>query len=152
MGRFLRSGRGRFTLLLVVVGAGSLAVMGSSCAPKPVKPQPPTETGLSIEPTSQDFGNGAVPKSFTVKNNGPDASGTLVVETVLDDKGDFVVAPPGADNNCTGETLAPDGTCTVQVTFVPSGASGGRLTTLRASSDKAADGTAEAALTGTVPE
>jgi len=158
MGRFLRSGRGRFALLLVVVGASSLAIMGSSCAPAPTKQQPPASTqpptGLSIDPTSWDFGGGPtfVPKSFTVTNNGPDTSGTLAVQTVADDHGDFVVADPGADNTCTGKTLANGETCTVAVSFVGSGAANGRLTTLVVNSDKPADGEAHAALTGTVPE
>jgi hypothetical protein len=44
MRKFLTSGRRRYTLLLLLVGAGSLAVMGNSCAPAPTKPPPPPPT------------------------------------------------------------------------------------------------------------
>jgi hypothetical protein len=41
MRRFLSSGRRRYALLLLLVGAGSLALMGNSCAPAPTKPPAP---------------------------------------------------------------------------------------------------------------
>jgi hypothetical protein len=41
MSRFLTSGRRRYALLLLFVGAGSLALMGTSCAPAPSPPQLP---------------------------------------------------------------------------------------------------------------
>lgn len=153
MRRFLKSGRGRFAVLLVVVGASSLAVMGSSCAPAPTKPPPPTSqppapTGLSIEPTSFDFGtNLNVPHTFTVTNNGPNTSGTLATNLVADDAANFAIGT----NNCAGQTLAAGATCTVQASFLGDvGAATGRLTHLVVSSNNAADGEASAELDGLV--
>jgi len=147
--RNLVSGRGRYALACLVV-VGGLVTAGARCQPT----KPPAPTGLNIAPTSWDFGSGPAfaPKSFTVTNNGPDTSGKLAVATQGGDKDDFVVADPGADNTCTGKTLAADETCTVAVSFVGTGAANQRSTDLVVSSDNAADGQAVAALTGTVPE
>jgi hypothetical protein len=53
MRKFLTSGRRRYALALLVVGAG-LAVMGAQC--QPPKPPPPPQSGLSISRTVGDFG------------------------------------------------------------------------------------------------
>jgi hypothetical protein len=155
--RNLFSGRGRYALACLVA-VGGLVTAAASC--EPVKPEPPpvkepAPTGLSIEPTSWDFGDGTNssldPKSFTVTNHGPGTSGRLSAETVGDDDNDFAVSDPGAFNTCEAKTLAPGGTCTVFVDFVASGASGGKVTVLVAISSNADDGEARATLTGTVP-
>ena len=115
MRRFLTSGRRRYALLLLI-GAGSLVVMGAQC--QPTKEVPPT--GLSIEPATWDFGQlGGVspPKTFTVTNNGSDTSGPLAVELQGGTPGAFNVPP--ADDHCTGEQLDPAQTCTVDAVFAP---------------------------------
>ena len=112
MRKFLK-GRRRYALLLLV-GVGSLALMGAECQPEPIKPPPPT--GLSIEPTSHDFGNQAVGAgqtaafTFTVTNHDP---GTFVGTTV-----------PFENFRAFGGTCGHDvqvggGTCTVNVIFDP---------------------------------
>jgi hypothetical protein len=53
MRKFLTSGRRRYALAFVVVGA-SLGVMGAQCQPS--KTPPPPATGLSISPKVGDFG------------------------------------------------------------------------------------------------
>jgi large repetitive protein len=146
MRRFFTSGRRRYALVLFVA-AGSIVLMGNQCAPT----KPPAPTGLSIDPTSWDFGDitSAVPKTFTVTNNGPDTSGILNVVTNGGNATDFDI--PVATDNCTGQVLDQGETCTLDVEFVGSGVLGERSTDLVVSSDKAADGKAVAALTGTLP-
>jgi hypothetical protein len=148
MRTFLASGRRRYALLLLLVGAGSLAVMGNSCAPAPTKPPPPT--GLSIDPTSHDFGveTTAVPQTFTVTNLGPNTSGVLNTIITGANDGDFVA--PGGDNTCEGQTLAANDTCAVVVTFAPSGVEPSpRVADLVvSSSEPAQDGQAVAHLSG----
>jgi hypothetical protein len=116
MRKFLTSGRRRYAILLLV-GAGSLVLMGNSCAP--TKPPPPA--GLSIDPTAWDFGQGGVfpPKTFTVTNNGSDTSGPLAVELQGGEPAAFNLPP--ADDNCTGVQLGPAETCTVDAVFAPLG-------------------------------
>jgi hypothetical protein len=147
--KFLTSGRRRYALLLFVA-AGSLVLMGNQC--QPPKPPPPPPTGLSISPTSHDFGEDAVSDGvalskqvFTVTNNGPNTSGTLHVT-----KGSFNAADFDIDSTtCEGATLAAGDTCTVTVFFEAINLPGPRLANLIVSSDEPADGTATAELTGT---
>jgi HYDIN/CFA65/VesB-like, Ig-like domain len=147
MRKFFTSGRRRYALLLFVVGAGSLALMGAQCQPT----KPPAPTGLSVAPTSQDFGSQAIgagpttAEQFTVTNNGPDTSGTLAVTLDSFNPADFVIV--AADDNCTGTTVASGDTCTVDVTFDPATA-GPKQASLDVASDEPADGTATATLTG----
>jgi hypothetical protein len=145
MRKFFTSGRRRYALLLLLGGVGSLAIMGASCAP--TKQPPPQPTGLSIEPTSWDFGTSTnTPETFTVTNNGPDTSGTLTVATQGNDHDDFTIS----NDTCTNQVLNVDATCTVDVTFVGTGAANQRLTDLVVSSTEPADGQPDAPLTGTV--
>jgi hypothetical protein len=149
MRKLLPSGRRRYALLLFVA-AGSLVLMGSQCAPKPTKP--PAPTGLSIDPTSHDFGNDTTDDgltfgnlTFTVTNKGPDTSGTLHVTKDLFNPNNFNIQP----NTCEDATLAAGETCTVKVFFEAHDQPGPRLANLIVSSDKPADGTAVAELKGT---
>src|SRR5262249_53150479 len=152
MRTFLASGRRRYALLLLVVGAGSLAVMGASCAPAPTKPPPPT--GLSIDPTSHDFGLDltTVPKTFTVTNHGPNTSGVLATALAGVNHEDLVLAAAGVDNTCQDQTLAAGDTCKVVVEFAPVGIGPNpRVADLVISGSKPVqDGDATAHLSGTV--
>jgi hypothetical protein len=122
MRKFLTSGRRRYALAFVVVGA-SLGVMGAQCQPS--KTPPPPATGLSISPKVGDFGsqqnNGGPygPIRFVVTNNGPGDTGALDVQ----DPGDpFDVVP--APDDCKGQTLGDGESCNVDVTFSPVAAAG----------------------------
>jgi hypothetical protein len=143
--RNLFSGRRRYALPLLVVGA-SLAVMGAQCQPQGGKPAP---TGLSIDPTSHDFGtNTTVPEAFTVTNNGPNTSGVINAATDGADADDFQIGANSCDDG--DGTLAAGDTCVVDVTFIPL-ASGGttRQADLVVNSDNPDDGEARASMTGT---
>src|SRR2546430_11253185 len=113
MRKFLASGRRRYALAFVVVGA-SLAVMGAQCQPPKSPPPPvPAPSGLKIAPTVGDFGSKAVsggaagPIQFTVTNNGPGATGNLAT-SVVPPAPDFAFSP----DNCNGTSLANKATCT----------------------------------------
>jgi hypothetical protein len=143
MRKFLTSGRRRYALAFVVVGA-SLGVMGAQC--QPPKPPAPATSGLTIKPTVGDFGPRAVgggastPIEFTVTNKGPNATGNLAT-SVEPAAPDFDLAT----DNCNGTSLADEATCTIEVTFEPS-APGGQLVTLRV--DDPSNGEVTAALGG----
>jgi hypothetical protein len=119
MRKFFTSGRRRYALLLFVVGAGSLALMGASCAPT----KAPAPAGLSISPAIGDFQSQTInpaspygPIEYTVTNNGGD-TGALDVSGVS--------APFAISNDtCGGNTLGNGETCVVDVTFNPTAASG----------------------------
>jgi hypothetical protein len=150
MRKFLTSGRRRYALLLFVCAA-SLVLMGNQCA-QPTKPPPPPPTGLSIDPTSHDFGDDVTDdgvtlgnQTFTVTNNGPNTSGTLHVTKDLYNPDNFNIQP----NTCEGATVAAGDTCTVKVFFEAHHSPGPRLANLIVSSDEPADGTAIAELIGT---
>jgi HYDIN/CFA65/VesB-like, Ig-like domain len=143
MREHLTVGWRRYALLLLV-GAGSLGIMGAQC--QPTKEAPPT--GLSISPTSHDFGDvnfgfESTPQTFTVTNNGPETSGTLTVALEGGDAGDFVTK----NDDCTGNMIDAGATCTLDAAFKPN-SSGPMTTDLVAKSDEPADGTATAALIG----
>ncbi|HYU39701.1 MAG TPA: hypothetical protein VEM59_07675 [Acidimicrobiia bacterium] len=144
--RKLFSGRRRYALACLLA-AGGLLTAAASCEPTktPVKPPPPT--GLSIEPTSHDFGTSSSDKTFTVTNNGPNTSGTLEAN-VSGDTSNFSVSPAGAENTCEGQTLAASDTCIVVAHFNTAG-SGPKQADLTVKSDVSADGEAVAKLTGT---
>jgi hypothetical protein len=142
MGRLRFSGRGRWALVLVVLGA-SLAVMGAQCQPT----KPPAPTGLSISPTSHDYGSIAVNSSsqkvvFTVTNNGPGQSGPLTVTMKTGNTNQFAIE----FNQCTNQQLDVGASCEVEVAFNPT-ATGSLTSNLVAEADPG--GTATAVLTGT---
>jgi hypothetical protein len=77
---------------------------------------------LSISPASKAFGtwpwNGTSPaQAFTVTNTGGVATGTLTASLGGANPGDFSTSGDG----CTGQTLAPLGTCSVSAAFSPQG-------------------------------
>jgi hypothetical protein len=141
MRKFLTSGRRRYALVLVVI-AGSLAIMGAQC--QPTKPQP---TGLSIAPTSHNFGDAgpgqATPQEFVVTNHGPDTSGNLTVGLANGSPASFETS----NDTCTNNQIDAGESCTVDAVFDP--LSTGQVTTdLVVNSDEPADGTPVAVLTG----
>jgi hypothetical protein len=140
---FLISGRRRYALLLLV-GAASLVVMGNTCETT----KPPAPTGMSISPTSHDFGDvnfgvESTPQTFTVTNNGPETSGTLTVDLEGGDAVDFLTK----NDTCTGQQIDAGHTSSVDAALKPT-SSGLKTTDLVVKSDDPADGTATATLTG----
>jgi hypothetical protein len=119
MRKFFSSGRRRYALLLFVVGAGSLALMGASCAPAPTKtPAPPP--GLTIEPSGHVFTATGEVQQFVVKNNAGSTTGTLTTSITNEpgtDPGDFTASP----DNCDGTTLPAGNVCTLDVTLNTAG-------------------------------
>jgi hypothetical protein len=108
-------------------------------------------SAIAISPTSQDFGSivqGAAPGSdipFQVTNTGGVATGTLTASLGGTNKDQFGL---GADA-CTGHTLAPTTSCTVNAHFAPTAT--GTLGALQASLQVTGTpgGTTAAALTAT---
>ena len=141
MRKFLTNGSRRYALVFVVI-AGGLAIMGAQC--QPTKPLP---TGLSIVPTTHDFGDAgpgqAAPQKFVVTNSGPDTSGTLTVGLENGSPTSFEIS----DDTCAGNQIETGESCTVDAVFDPLG-TGQVSTDLIVESDEPADGTAVAALTG----
>jgi hypothetical protein len=126
MRRFLSSGRGRYALLLLVVGAGTLAIMGSSCAPAPTKPPAPA-AGLTIQPTGQVFMTVGEVRQFVVTNNSSSTTGTLTTTITNEpgtNPGDFTTSADG----CNGNTLPGGNVCTLNVTLNASGSKAATLT------------------------
>lgn len=146
--RNLFSGRRRYALACLVA-VGGLVTAAASCEPTKQPVKEPAPTGLSIAPTSQDFGLKGIndgptdPVTFTVTNNGPATSGTLAVATENNNTNQFFANPDA----CTGTTLDAGEKCSMGVFFNPNDT--GPLTTdLVAKSDVDADGQAVATLTG----
>jgi hypothetical protein len=102
--------------------------MGAQCQPpKQPAPKPPEPTGLSISPTSIDFGDVPVGtgKLFTpvnVTNHGPDTVGPLSV-SFLSLMGPAYVSvqstPGGPGGLCGGAVLAAGESCFVNAEFDP---------------------------------
>jgi hypothetical protein len=117
--------------------------MGAQC--QPTKEAPPT--GLSIAPTSHDFGDGGPgpgpTQEFTVTNNGPATSGTLTVDL----ENGTPTAFETSNDTCTNQKIDAGKTCTVDAAFDPE-STGPFTTDLVAKSDEPADGTAVAVLSG----
>lgn len=93
-------------------GSTAASLTGTSLAP----------AALGISPASKAFGtwpwNGASPaQSFTVTNSGGVATGTLTASLGGANPGDFSTS----SDTCTGQSLAPNGTCTVSAAFTPQG-------------------------------
>ena len=84
-----------------------------------------TVPGSGVSPSSYNFGNIVVGSSsgaqtFTVTNTG---TANLVIGTITltgTDPGQF----SKQNDNCSGQTVAPSGTCTVQAVFSPTSAGG----------------------------
>jgi hypothetical protein len=121
---FKPSAAGSFQITLAVAGSpgGSVSatISGTAVAPSPLK----------ITPSPQDYGDVligvTVSQLFTLTNTGSDTSGALTTAVTGSDAAQFVV---GADG-CDGQTLAPQASCTLTVTFTPSGTTGDRAASL----------------------
>jgi hypothetical protein len=145
MRKFLTSGRRRYALLLLALGAGSLAIMGNSCAPTKQPAPPPA---LSISPLAKVFDNTAVgqtssDQTFTVTNNGSGETGTIKTQLLGGNDNQFLLSP----DNCNGTKLDAGKSCTLDAAFKPT-STGLLSTTLVVNSDHTADGTASAHLEG----
>ena len=82
----------------------------------------PSDCGglLSLSPTPERFedivvGETSPPHTFTLTNASDEASGTLAVSLGGPDRSDFAVTRDG----CSGLSIAPGGTCTMDVVFAP---------------------------------
>jgi hypothetical protein len=85
-----------------------------------------TQAGISV-PTSVNFGSqlaggaGGTPQPITVTNSSSGPFAGALMTTSLSrtgpNAGDFVIASGG--DGCTGQSIAPAGTCTIQVAFKP---------------------------------
>lgn len=100
---------------------------------------------LSVSPTAKDFGAWNVAtisarQTFTFTNFGGQPSAALMAQLTGTDANQFMLA----NDTCTGVTLAPSSSCTVDASFAPT-TSGTKTAVLRV------DGTGSAALTGLAP-
>jgi hypothetical protein len=72
---------------------------------------------ISVSPSSYDFGNVNIAntstRTFTVSNTG--TAGLAVGSIAITGSADFTLPV----NNCSGKTVAPSSSCTVQVSFAP---------------------------------
>jgi hypothetical protein len=129
------------TVIATDATSGQAMVTGTGLAP----------SAISISPTSQDFGplvQGAPAGSdvpFLVTNTGGVATGTLAASLGGTNADQFGLGTDG----CTGQTLAPAATCTVNAHFAPTAT--GVLGALQASLQVSGTpgGTTAAALTAT---
>ena len=101
---------------------------------------------LAGAPTTFDFGYLGVgfaspPKTITIKNTGTHASGAIDLQRAGANPNDYIVE----NDTCTGNSLGPGATCTVDARFAPQ-SSGAKPATLVASAHGA---TASVSLTGT---
>ncbi|MRR53423.1 MAG: choice-of-anchor D domain-containing protein [Deltaproteobacteria bacterium] len=100
---------------------------------------------ISVSPGSYDFGNVGVQstatKTFTIANTG---TGSLIVGTITITGSDFTLGTDG----CSGRTVAPSSSCTVQVAFTPT-AVGSRSATLSIPSNDPDENPVTVALAGT---
>lgn len=104
------------------------------------------EPAISIDPPSKDFGDVVVgtgsSQVFTATNTGT-ADLTFVAVSLVGARPTGVTVTA---DTCTGQSVAPNSTCAVQVTFAP-GMAGGMSATLRFAHN-AGSGTDDVALTG----
>jgi hypothetical protein len=131
-------------------GAHSATILIHSDAPSSPDQLSLNGTGaqpaLSLSPNRQDFGTVTIgtsssPATFTISNTGG-AAMTITGTTVTG--ADAAQYPRSADH-CSGQSLAPGATCTVQVAFHPTATGVHNRASLQVSSDA---GTVSAALTG----
>ncbi|HKG66552.1 MAG TPA: choice-of-anchor D domain-containing protein [Solirubrobacteraceae bacterium] len=97
---------------------------------------PPPEAGVVASPASQDFGSQAVAtigasRTVTLTSTGDAPLAIDRVRITGSHPEDFLAAADA----CTGETVAPDATCTVKLRFAPS-ATGARSAVLRVRSGR----------------
>jgi CSLREA domain-containing protein len=102
---------------------------------------------ISLVPSPKDYGSTQMgtptaATQFTVENAGPSSSGTLAVALTGPNASDFGITA----EDCSGVSLADDGTCTVSVRFAPASA-GAKSATLAVTGTPG--GTQSSALTGT---
>lgn len=97
----------------------------------------------SLTLPSQPVGSTSPPQTVTLTNQGTGNLGISTVDIGGANAGDFAVT----GDSCRGATVAPAGSCTVQVTFTPAGA-GARSAALSIASN-AAGGSPAVALAGT---
>ena len=140
--------RSRYAFASLVVAGGLVA--GLACTTG--GPGPPNP-GLVIAPITNDFGSRSIPgetsaATFTVKNNGPNPSGTLSVGIEGNNPGSFNVLA----DSCSGTTLPAGAGCKVDVTFKPLAPPGPKDAELLAKSTVPADGAPKANLTGMATE
>jgi uncharacterized repeat protein (TIGR01451 family) len=126
----------------ITVGDGPVDI---ALTPGTGGPDPSPE--FSVSPTSKDYGEQAVNTSspaetFTVSNSG---TADLHLDTVVmtgTDPSQYAIGT----NTCAGQTLAPEATCAVEVSFAPTTV-GASAATLRFTHD--AGGATDVALSGT---
>jgi hypothetical protein len=123
-------------LVTDALGTSVVALVGTSTI---------DEAGL-LEPSQADFGSVVIgtrgpPITFTVKNSGGIATGPMTFHLEGSLANDFVIAR----DPCTGQSLAPVASCSVDVLFVPKSVG---LTNARLVVVANPGGVASAALTG----
>jgi len=100
---------------------------------------------ISVSPGSYNFGNIGVQatatQTFNISNAG---TGSLIVGTITVSESDFKLGTDG----CSGRTVAPSSSCTVQVAFTPA-AIGATSATLSIPSNDPDESTTTVALAGT---
>ena len=119
-----------------------------SPSPSPSPPPSPTPTtgpAVTLTPTSltyasQTVGTTSAPKTITVKNSG---GANLFINSAATHSLDFTTS----DDQCSGLTLPPGGTCVMSFTFSPT-QNGTRTTTFQVT-DNAPNSPQSATLTGT---
>ena len=104
------------------------------------------QPALALGPTQRDFGTVTIgtsgsPMTFTVSNTGGTAT-TISAATVT---GADAAQYPRTGDHCSGQSLGPGATCTVQVVFHPTSTGVHNRASLQVSSDA---GTVSATLTG----
>jgi hypothetical protein len=135
-------------------GEGSAKASGMGPSVGPLSPTPwgapvaaahATLSPSSVTFADQDIKTTSDPKTITVTDSG-DAPLTISAADITGaDAGDFAIA--GGGDTCTGTTIDPGATCTVDVTFSPN-TSGAKQAALRIA-DNAKDSPQTAALSGT---
>ncbi|MFC2059405.1 SBBP repeat-containing protein, partial [Chloroflexota bacterium] len=104
---------------------------------------------ISVSPTSHDFGHLAIggssaPQTFTISNLGTADLEIGTVSVTGTDDSEFSIQ----NDNCSGQTVAPLGSCTVDVVFSPS-APGAKSANLTITSDDPYTPSLDISLSGT---
>jgi uncharacterized repeat protein (TIGR01451 family) len=126
MRRLLSSGSRRYALLLLLVGAGSLALMGNSCAPAPTKPPAPASADLSVTKTDTPdpvVAGSDLTYTITVANAGPSDAQNVGLSDAVPAGTTFVAVAPDPAFTCTTPPVGETGTVSCNATNAfPSGA------------------------------